>query len=387
LPKGCAPGAAAATGRPLSNVRVLSRRIALAAATFCLLTSSTWAQSRTARTPEALVKQGEAALEAGRYRDAFDAFADAAQQRPRDVSLYTAAAYSASMLGQAADAQQWLERALQIEPRYTQASILLGQVLYKQGRVKDAVDVLEAGVKYAPDNAAMARQLDEWRKDSQLQSRFYESRGAHFSVLFEGPADDVMARKVVDILEQAYYRVGAALMTYPSRTITVLLYTQEQFRDVTRSPSWAGALFDGRIKLPVGGALNQGDELQRVVEHELVHAVVSTMAGPTVPTWLHEGLAMTLEAGGGAWTEPILARTSVRVPLSSLSRGFLGMNAEQATLAYAESVFAVKRMVALRGMPAVVSLIQGLGRGSTFESAFQQSIFMRFEDFETMVAR
>jgi tetratricopeptide (TPR) repeat protein len=339
------------------------------------------------RTPEALVALAETALEGKRFRDAFDAFAEAAQQRPRDVSLYVGAAYAASMMGQAADAQQWLERALQIQPRYTPASALLGQVLYRQGKVPEAVAVLDAAIKYAPDNAQLLRQRDEWQKDAQLQGRFYESRGAHFSVLFEGPADDVMARRVVDVLEEAYFRVGAQLMTYPSRTVTVLLYTQQQFQDITRSPGWAAAVYDGRIKLPVRGAMNLGAELQRVAEHEYVHAAISTIAGPNVPTWIHEGLAMTLESGGGDWADEVLIQTSTRPPLSLLSKGFLGMSPEQATIAYAQSVFAVEKMVTLRGMPAVVSLLRSLGRGEPFESAFQQSIFMRFEDFDAMVRR
>jgi tetratricopeptide (TPR) repeat protein len=368
---------------PLRVARVIAGVVLVVAA----LDIPASAQTRPSRTPEALVALAESAIEARRYRDAFDAFADAAQQRPRDVSLYVGAAYAASMMGQAADAQLWLERALQIEPRYTPASALLSQVLYRQGKVREAVDVLDIAIKYAPDNTQLVRQRDEWQKDAQLQGRFYESRGAHFSVLFEGPADDVMARKIVDVLEQAYFRIGAQLMTYPSRTITVLLYTQQQFQDITRSPGWTGGVYDGRIKLPVGGALSQGDELQRVVEHEFVHAVISSMAGPTVPTWLHEGLAMTLESGAGDWADDVLARTTTRLPLSALSRGFLGMNAEQAALAYAQSVFAVERMVSLRGMPAVVSLIRALSRGETFDGAFQQAIFMRFEEFEAMVAR
>ena len=45
----------------------------------------------------------------------------------------------------------------------------------------------------------------------ELQDRFYESRGAHFSVLFEGPADEALARSIVERLEAAYWRVGMAL--------------------------------------------------------------------------------------------------------------------------------------------------------------------------------
>jgi tetratricopeptide (TPR) repeat protein len=363
------------------------RTLACALALVCALTPAASAQTRTAATPEALVARGEAALGAKRYRDAFDAFAAAAHARPRDVSLYAAAGYAAELLGQMADAQQWLERALQIDAQYTTASTILGRVLYQQGKVTEAVSVLETALRYAPASPDVTRQLAEWRKEADLQSRFYESRGAHFSVLFEGPADDAVARKVIEILEHAYYRIGGALNTYPARTITVLLYTQQQFQDVTRSPGWTGGVYDGRIKLPVAGALSRGADLQRVAEHEFVHAVVSTMAGTAVPTWLHEGLAMTLEEGGGAWADEALARTPVRASLASLSSGFSALNSQQATLAYAQSAFAVKKMVALRGMPAVVSLIQELGRGATFESAFERSIFMSLGEFDALVTR
>ena len=63
------------------------------------------------------------------------------------------------------------------------------------------------------------------------------------------------------------------------------------------------------------------------------------------------------------------------------------MNGTQAAIAYAESVRAVKRMIALRGMPAIVSLLRALGRGAEFASAFHLAMFMRLEEFEVELAR
>jgi hypothetical protein len=48
---------------------------------------------------------------------------------------------------------------------------------------------------------------------------------------------------------------------------------------------------------------------------------------------------------------------------------------------------AVRKMIELRGAPAVVSLLQSLGRGNRFDQAFQATIFMRYEDFVSMLAR
>ena len=46
------------------------------------------------------------------------------------------------------------------------------------------------------------------------------------------------------------------------------MYTKERFRDVTGSPAWAGALFDGRIKVPAGGVTEKTELLEQVLFYE-----------------------------------------------------------------------------------------------------------------------
>jgi hypothetical protein len=151
--------------------------------------------------------------------------------------------------------------------------------------------------------------LGEWQKEASLQSRFYEARGAHFAVRFEGPGDELLARATVDRLEEQYWRIGQTLTAYPPNPITVVLYTQQQFRDITRLPSWTAAAYDGRIHVPMRGALEQTEELDRVLGHEFVHAVVFMLGGRNVPVWLNEGLATHLERGGAEDAERLLAAT------------------------------------------------------------------------------
>ena len=88
---------------------------------------------------------------------------------------------------------------------------------------------------------------------------------------------------------------GAALSHYPTAPIAVVLYTNEQFRDITRAPPWAGGAFDGIIRIPMRGALADAAEFDRVLAHEYTHALVYDLARSGVPTWLHEGLAVALE--------------------------------------------------------------------------------------------
>jgi tetratricopeptide (TPR) repeat protein len=350
-------------------------------------TASVSAQGFGSRTAEQLVQDAETAIEAQHYRDAFELFSEAAGMLRSDASLCVRAASAASMAGRSADAESWLERALHVNPRYTPAALLLGQVLYRQGRVSEAVAVYESAAGYAPDDPQLAERLEQWRTEAVLQSAFFEARGAHFAVLFEDPADDLLARDIVDLLEEAYWRVGYELSAYPAGTITVVLYTPQQFNEVTHSPTWADGAYDGRIKLPAAGRYERGEQLRRVLEHELVHALVSSVAGPLVPTWLHEGLAIMLESGGLEWADGVLARTPERLSGALLSGAFSGLTSEQASLAYAQSAATVRRMVEQRGMPAVVALMQALGQGAPLESAFQDTLLIRPDEFELLALR
>jgi tetratricopeptide (TPR) repeat protein len=346
------------------------------------------AQSAKVTDPVALAKQGIAALDQQHFGDALDVFTQAAKLLPRDPSLCLGAGIATFRLGHNDDAEMWFTRALKLDPSYTDASQWLGELQYREGRISEAIATYEAALKRKPGADGLEQRLADWRKETQLQDRFYESRGAHFRVLFEGPADELLARRVVERLEDAYWRIGAALTAYPPDPITVVLYTTEQFADITRMPAWTAAAYDGRIRVPIRGALTQTEELDRVLSHEFVHAVVAMLGGRNVPVWLNEGLAVTFEPGGGDAAEKVLARAAVRrPPLQNLQGSFSSLSAADARVAYAFSAHAVRRMMDVRGPYAIIALLQDLSRGADFAGAFQQRMAMRYDDFQAMVAR
>lgn len=338
--------------------------------------------------PTSIYTAGRAAWDAlrdGRHDDAAEAFAAALRAEPRDPSLHLGAGVAQYLLGRTSAAQQSLERALTLAPWLTTASLLLGDILTRAGDSAGALRVYEAALGHAnaaPESTSRLRErIEALRREISVHSGFYESQGAHFAVLFEGPADEALARRAIDVLEAAYWRIGSALSTFPDRVVTVVLYTEEQFRDMTRSPQWASAAYDGRIRVPVGGVRADSGELERVLTHEFTHALVQAIAPRGVPTWLDEGLAVTFEPGGAAWADEHLAASSARLPLERLTRSFAGLPAAHATLAYAQSAAAVRALLDLGGAPAVVAVLQDLARGETFERALERHLFMEYETF------
>jgi len=200
-------------------------------------------------------------------------------------------------------------------------------------------------------------------------------------VLFEGPADEALAARAVEILEGAYWRVSTALATYPEQIITVVLYTEEQFRDITRSPQWAAAAYDGRIRVPVRGTAADSRELERVLVHECTHALVQSVAPRGVPLWLHEGLAVMFEPNGEAWADAQLSTSAARLPLARLAGSFAPLSTAEARLAYAQSAGIVRALFEQGGAAAVGAILQDLARGDTFAAAFERHLFMTYDDF------
>ena len=96
-----------------------------------------------------------------------------------------------------------------------------------------------------------------------------------------------------------------------------------------------------RIRVPMRGALDNPKELDRVLAHEFVHALVSTLAPRNVPTWLNEGLATALEADSLDWARDRVAHASAPVSLNALRSSFGRLTGAQAQVAYATSALAV----------------------------------------------
>jgi tetratricopeptide (TPR) repeat protein len=361
------------------------RRLASILCAVLLVPAATSSQGIPGTRASVAGRAGWEAIRAGRAADAAKAFADAIDAEPRDPSLHLGAGLAAHLMAQPTAARHALQQALALAPGYTAASLLLGEILYQGSDLDGAIRVYEEAAAQQPVDPQFRKQLSarlaEWRREAERHVAFFQAQGAHFTVLFEGPADEALARRAVERLEAAYWRVGTALSTFPEQVITVVLYTQQQFRDVTRSPEWAAASYDGRIRVPMRGALTRPAELDRVLAHEFTHALVRSVAPRGVPTWLNEGLAVLFEPDGLEWATRQLAATEKRLPHDRLSGRFGGLTTADARLAYAQSAVTVQRFIELAGSAAVTGLLHDLAQGEAFSAAFERRALVPFDTF------
>jgi len=237
-----------------------------------------------------LARAGWDALARNQPSEAANAFRDAIARDPRNAELHLGAGAAAFLERRDQDARAALERALALNPTLSRARQILGLVLYRSGDVSAAVREYER-LPNTPEYEQGRVRLERWRREADLHGRMTSVAGAWFTVSFEGDADAELAARALASIERAADRIGLVLSTYPNQPISVVLYTSEQFRDITRAPIWAGGAYDGTVRVPMRGALANPQELDRVLAHEYTHALVHSLAPRNVPAWLHEGLA------------------------------------------------------------------------------------------------
>ncbi len=330
----------------------------------------------------ALLERGAwAALNAGQARAAADGFREALAADPKNARLHLGAGMAAALERRDADARDEFERTLALDPKLAQARAMLGQMHYRMGERLLAVRTYETLVAMAPDDRDARATLERWQREADLHDRMQQAVGSHFTVSFEGPAEAELAAEALECLDRAYWRIGQLLGTYPSEPIRVVLYTGEQFRDITRAPSWAAGAYDGVIRVPMRGALDKREELDRVLSHEFTHALIRTLASRGVPAWLNEGLATALETGTLDWAET-QAAAQPPVPLRALQSGFGRFTGGQAQLAYATSALAARRLLDEAGGFAIANLLRDLGEGVAFDAAFLHRIQRPFAEFQ-----
>ena len=334
-----------------------------------------------------LEQAGWRAITAGNYQAATDAFTEAAKLDPKNSLLWLGAGTAEFLQRHDPEARLHLQHAIDLEPKLTRARAQLAHVVKRQGDLVEAIRLYEIVAAEVPDDGAVRETLERWKRERDLHERMRLDVGDHFTVSFEGPEDAAMAAQAQASLNRAFWRICDVLGAFPITSIPVVLYSGEQFRDITRSPQWAAAAFDGTIRVPMRGAGEKGEDLDRVLAHEFAHALIRSLATRGLPTWLNEGLATALESDDLEWAKTRMAKVSQTPTLAVLSPPFARLSGAQAQIAYAASALAARRLLDEAGGAAIANLLRDLGAGVDFEAAFLHRIQKSLADFETSLRR
>jgi len=87
------------------------------------------------------------------------------------------AGVAAHLLGHDDEAERSLKKALQLNPRLTEAEKLLGDIEYGSGNLDEAIAAYEQLLVQKPGDADVSRRLEAWRKEFAIHSGLTQQIG------------------------------------------------------------------------------------------------------------------------------------------------------------------------------------------------------------------
>ncbi len=276
----------------------------------------------------------------------------------------------------------YLERAKRAGADNADIYKLEGWAYYGMNRPGQAVTEWKKALALRPDGDTQAA-LDKALRDKAEEENYKENESAHFQLKYNGTAEPALAREVLHVLEEHYTEIESELNYTPPDPIGVVLYTQQEFADITRAPGWVGALNDGRIRVPVQGLTSVDSELSRVLKHELTHSFIGQKTRGRAPTWIQEGVAQWMEGKRSDENAAVLVQIyddGQAAPLGKLEGSWMGLPGDVAQYAYAWALANVEYIVETQGMGDVERILDRIAAGGSTEEALKEVLHDDYGD-------
>jgi tetratricopeptide (TPR) repeat protein len=268
-------------------------------------------------------------------------------------------------------------------PAAADVAKLMGWAYYGSNKMELAIQEWKRAERLRPE-PEVEQALQKAERDKSQEEGYREGETAHFSLKYNGAAAPQLASGILRALEDDFRDIESQLDYTPPEQIGVILYTGQDFADITRAPSWVGALNDGRIRIPVQGLSGVTPELARVLKHELTHSFVGQKSHGRAPTWLQEGIAQWMEGRRSSGASSALLDLAAQngIPsLGSLEGSWLALSGNSAAFAYAWSLAVVESIVQSGGITDISRLLDRIATSST-EAALRETLRCDYADLE-----
>jgi tetratricopeptide (TPR) repeat protein len=308
--------------------------------------------------------------------------------QPESAPLLLNVAYGHLRLSEFSAALEYLERAKRAAPDSADVAKLMGWAEYGLNRIPEAVAEWKRALKLQPD-PEVAKALEKAERDARAEVGFREGQTTHFVIRYSGSAAPLLAGEILHTLEIHFGQISALLDYTPPEPIGVIVYTDQQFLDITRAPSWAGAINDGRIRIPIQGLNSVTDELSRELRHELTHSFLQQKTRGHCPAWIQEGVAQWVEGrrvGSAARALLNAYDQQSAIPLRDLEISWMNLSGTGASFAYGWSLAVVETILSTGNMEDVSRLLDSLANGSSAEAAVNSVLHRTYAELEQQTA-
>ena len=216
---------------------------------------------------------------------------------------------------------------LMSEPNDTNLQMHMAGILFEQGRYQECIS-------YIGTLNFKHKDLDYLVEKSKLLEQELAQLGVensmHFRLEFDGGPSKKDVMEALAVLEVAYDSISNLFDFLPENKMCLVLYQDKEFQGMGPRPDWVGAVFDGKLRVPVN-MMAYREVYRPVLFHELTHAFVRAMTHAHVPCWMNEGIAQVVDGSHNNEERPAGAKPSIE----SLRKSFVKeKNTEKATKLY-----------------------------------------------------
>ena len=276
-------------------------------------------------------------------------------------------------------AKEALQDSLSYDAKNPFAYELLGDIAYNEQDLDRAKKNYESAFRIRA-REDLKNKILKVEQERKVESKFATYPEEHFIIKYQGEEKGLEGYELRELLRESYQEVGRDFGYFFQHKVVVLLYGEEEFRELSGMPHWSGGVYDGKIRLP---AYRQGftrQELEKIMRHEVTHAFIADLSANQCPAWLNEGLAEYEEA---KVVPPDLrvfraaVKTGALYPLSSLfeEKSILQKTDPlEVQLFYEETYHLVNYLVERYRMYRIKQMLELFGKGKDSFEAIRETL-------------
>ena len=187
-------------------------------------------------------------------------------------------------------ARQALQDSLKQDPQNSLAYELLGDVDYLEQDLKAAKANYEIASNLKPRDG-LKEKIEKISKENVVEKKLATYRELHFIIKYHDEERAFEGFELRELLRSTYRSISQDFAYYFKHQVVVLLYDEDEFKQIVNAPHWAAGVYDGKVRMPAYQKGFGQKELRALTAHEVTHAFVTAMSGGRAPSWINEGLA------------------------------------------------------------------------------------------------
>lgn len=195
-----------------------------------------------------------------------------------------------------------------------------------------------------------------------------------------------IANTAIEVLNQSTEEYSKVFKTKINNKVVLRFLTPAEFKKSTGAPEWTSAMFyRGEISIPLRNNKSVNiNEMKRALKHEYAHAIIADLSNFRCPAWLDEGMAQILEGQVNPVLGPALRNWvagNELLPLSWLMNGFTSLENKLVPVAYAQSLFATRKIIEEKGFETILEYLKLLKNNSIEKEAFEKAFKTSKKEF------